>query len=205
MIIVSRAPECGISTRSVRMRRLVQQQSAATAPYGIDPSRPARASDLRQRPRSAAMPLDGKERIRQPRILVIRARDVISRSLILSGRQPYGPAVASQRIDSAITTGAFALGGVVLGGGLDWVRAFLASKRAEVGQRDELIAALDVACISLMTESRSWRMLDTSSSKLHQLAFGLLEAGLPELPRPGSAPLSATDFGYLLVRWLGMG
>jgi hypothetical protein len=108
-------------------------------------------------------------------------------------------------MDSAVTTGAFALGGVVLGGGLDWVRASLASKRAEVGQRDELIAALDAACISLMTESRSWRMLDTSSSKLRQLAFGLLEAGLPELPVPGLASLSATDFGYLLVRWVGMG
>ena len=108
-------------------------------------------------------------------------------------------------MDSAVTTGAFALGGVVLGGGLDWVRASLASKRAAVGQRDELIAALDAACISLMTETRSWRTLNTSSSKLHQLAFGMLEAGLPELPVSGSAALSVTDFGYMLVRWMGMG
>jgi hypothetical protein len=108
-------------------------------------------------------------------------------------------------MDSAVTTGAFALGGVALGGALDWVRASLVSKRAEVGQRDELIAALDAACLSLLTEVRSWRTLDTSRSKLRQLTFGMLETGLPELPASRSASLSASDFGYLLVRWVGMG
>jgi hypothetical protein len=108
-------------------------------------------------------------------------------------------------MDSAVTTGAFALGGVALGGCLDWMRASLASKRAEVGQRDELIAALDAACISLMSEARSWRTLDTSGSKLRQLAFGMMETGLPELPASGSTSLSSSDFVYLLVRWMGMG
>jgi hypothetical protein len=107
-------------------------------------------------------------------------------------------------MDSAVITGAFTLGGVALGGSLDWVRASLASKRAEVGQRDELIAALDAACISLITEARSWRTLDTSVSKIRQIAFGMLETGLPELPASKSASLSATHFGYLLVRWIGM-
>jgi hypothetical protein len=108
-------------------------------------------------------------------------------------------------MDSAVTTGAFALGGVVLGGSLDWVRASLASKRAEVGKRDELIAALDAACISLVSEARLWRTLDTSGSKFRQLAFGMLETGLPELRASGAASLSASDFGYALVRWIGTG
>jgi hypothetical protein len=108
-------------------------------------------------------------------------------------------------MDSAVTTGAFALGGVVLGGSLDWMRASLALKRAEVGRRDELIAALDAGCIGLMTETRAWRTLDTSGSRFRQLAFGMLEHGLPELPASGSAPLSVTDFGYVMLRWIGMG
>jgi hypothetical protein len=110
----------------------------------------------------------------------------------------------SQRMDTAATTGAFTLGGVALGGGLDWIRSSLASKRAEVGRRDELIAALDTACISLLIEIRSWRTLDTSSSKFRQVAFGMLETGLPELPASGAAALSVSDFGYLLARWIGM-
>jgi len=55
-------------------------------------------------------------------------------------------------MSTAVITGAFALGGVVIGGGLDWVRASLAARRAAAGQRDELITALDAACIALMTE-----------------------------------------------------
>ena len=43
----------------------VQQQSAATAPYGTDSMRPSSASGLRQRPLSTALPLDGKEEVHQ--------------------------------------------------------------------------------------------------------------------------------------------
>ena len=44
-------------------RGAVQQQSAATAPHGNDQIRPAKAFELRQRPLSTAMPLDGKEKV----------------------------------------------------------------------------------------------------------------------------------------------
>jgi hypothetical protein len=57
----------------------------------------------------------------------------------------------------------------VIGGGLYWVRASVAGRRAEAGQRDELIAALDTACIALMTEAVTWRDLDTPKLKLRQL------------------------------------
>ena len=81
-------------------------------------------------------------------------------------------------MDSAVTTGAFALGGVALGGGLDWVRASLASKRAEVGRRDELIAALDAACISLMTEVRAC----DDGSELARLLPRRFRSSLTSLP-----------------------
>lgn len=98
-------------------------------------------------------------------------------------------------MDGAVVTGVFALGGVVLGGGLDWVRASLASKNDDASRCDELVAALDTACINLIVEARAWRTLDTSRSKLSQLGFGMLEAGLPDFPAEGSASLSAADFG----------
>ena len=41
----------------------VQQQSAATAPHGNDQLRPTRAFELRKRPPSTAMPLNGMEKI----------------------------------------------------------------------------------------------------------------------------------------------
>ena len=41
----------------------MQQQSAATAPHGNDQIRPAKAFELRQRPLSTALPLDGKEMV----------------------------------------------------------------------------------------------------------------------------------------------
>jgi hypothetical protein len=108
-------------------------------------------------------------------------------------------------MDSAVTTGAFTLGGVVVGGGLDWARASLAAKHAKASERDGLIAALDAACISLMTEARTWRTLDSSRSKVKQIAFGMLESGLPELPASGHASPAAIDVVYTFVRWLGAG
>jgi hypothetical protein len=120
-----------------------------------------------------------------------------------SAPRPAAPAaaVAFRSMDSAVTTGAFALGGVVVGGGLDWLRASIAGRRAAAGERDQLVAALDAACIGLMTEALTWRTLDTPGSKLKQLAFGMMEAGLPE-PRD---PASVTDVAYTLVKWLGTG
>lgn len=108
-------------------------------------------------------------------------------------------------MDSAVITGAFALGGVVVGGGLDWARASLAARQAAAAERDRLVAALDTACIGLMTEAVTWRALDAPGSKLRQLVFGLL-GELPELPASASpAALSATrsDAGYALMRWVG--
>lgn len=104
---------------------------------------------------------------------------------------------------SEVVTGAFTLGGVVIGGGLDWIRASVAGRRAAAGQRDELIAALDAACIALMAEALNWRALETPGLKLRQLAFGMLETGPPELPASGAPKPSAADIAYTLVGWLG--
>ena len=113
--------------------------------------------------------------------------------------------VAFRPMNPAVITGAFTLGGVVIGGALDWVRASLSGRRAAARERDELIAAIDAACIALMAEALTWRALDTAKLKLRQLAFGMLEAGLPDLPVAGTPKPSVTDIGYTLVGWLGRG
>jgi hypothetical protein len=41
----------------------VQKQCAATAASRADPTRPASATDLRQRPSTTLLPLDGKEKV----------------------------------------------------------------------------------------------------------------------------------------------
>ena len=105
-------------------------------------------------------------------------------------------------MDSAVITGAFALGGVVVGGGLDWVRASLAARRAAAAERDRLVAALDTACIGLMTEAVTWRALDAPGSKLRQLVFGLL-GELPASASPAALNATRSDAGYALVRWVG--
>jgi len=102
-------------------------------------------------------------------------------------------------MSNAVTIGAFALGGVILGGALDWVRGSIAARRSAAGQRDDLIAALDAACIRLMTEARTWRALDSPHSKITQLGFGMLEAGMPEWPD------SKLGGVYALVKWVGAG
>jgi hypothetical protein len=106
-------------------------------------------------------------------------------------------------MNSEVITGAFTLGGVVVGGGLDWVRASLAARRAAARERDELIAAIDAACIALLTEAHTWRELDTIKLKLRQIGFGILEAGLPDFPAPGSPKPSTADITYRLAGWLG--
>ena len=106
-------------------------------------------------------------------------------------------------MNGEVITGAFALGGVVVGGGLDWIRATLAARRAAAGERDQLIAAIDSACIALMIEAQTWRNLEKPKPRLRQIGFGILEAGPPDLPARGSPPLSAVDFTYRLIGWLG--
>lgn len=110
-------------------------------------------------------------------------------------------------MDAAVVTGAFTLGGVVVGGALDWARASIAARRAAAGQRDQLVSALDAVCIKLLLEVRMWRTLDTPMSKLRQLAFGLL-GEFPELAAsasPVTVRTSLSDVGYALVRWVGKG
>jgi hypothetical protein len=104
-------------------------------------------------------------------------------------------------MDTAVVTGVFALGGVVVGGGLEWVRSSLAARRAAAGQRDELVVALDAAGISLMNEAQMLRSLETRGSRLRQMGFGLLETGPPSSP----SPASVTDIAYSMVQWLGAG
>ena len=104
-------------------------------------------------------------------------------------------------MDTAVVTGAFTLGGVVIGGALEWVRSSLGARRAAAGQRDELVVALDAACISLMNEAQMLRSLETRGSKLRQIGFGLLETGPPSSP----APASVTEIAYTMVQWLGAG
>jgi hypothetical protein len=86
--------------------------------------------------------------------------------------------------------GGFTFGGVVIGGSLDRVRAAMAARRATVRERDEPIAAIDSACIALMTETLTWRALDTGKLKLRQLAFGMLEPCLSSRPKPPRKPLN---------------
>jgi len=51
----------------------------------------------------------------------------------------------------------------------------------------------------------TWRALDTTKLKFRQLAFGMPDADLPELPASGAPKPSAVDIGYTIVRWLGRG
>lgn len=102
-------------------------------------------------------------------------------------------------------TGAYALGGVLVGGALNWARDSVATRRSARRERDQLVAAIDSVCIKLIVEARVWRTLARPSSRLRQFAFGLLDE-MPELAVPTSlsAPkASVSDIGYFLVRWAG--
>jgi hypothetical protein len=110
-------------------------------------------------------------------------------------------------MDTAVVTGAFTLGGVVIGGALEWARGSIADRRKAAAERDQLVAALDAASIRLMTEARLWRGLDTSASKLRQLSFGLL-GELPDLPPTSSSAAlwaSLADLTYTVIRGRGAG
>jgi len=62
-------------------------------------------------------------------------------------------------VDTAVVTGSFALGGVALGGVLEWLRAGAASHRAAAAERDEQMAALGTTCTQLLLEIRILRQL----------------------------------------------
>lgn len=79
-------------------------------------------------------------------------------------------------MDTAVVAGAFALGGVVLGAGLNWLRSAAEARGAAAGKRDETFAALGAACIRLMVEARTWRSLDKPASKARQALYGVMES-----------------------------
>jgi hypothetical protein len=109
--------------------------------------------------------------------------------------------ITSRLMQTGVIAGAFALGGVVVGGALDWVRAAIAERRAAAGRRDELVAGLATGCIGLLAEVMAFRSLGTRRSRVKQLWFGLMEAGLPG---PGVGA-SAGESTYALMKWLGTG
>jgi hypothetical protein len=66
------------------------------------------------------------------------------------------------------------------GPGTSW-RASRQRRRVALAERDEMITALGVACMRLMIEADLVRSLGTRSSKVRQLAFGMMEVGQPGL------------------------
>jgi hypothetical protein len=100
-------------------------------------------------------------------------------------------------VDTAIVAGAFALGGVVLGGAMNWAAGRGVARREVAGQRDEAMAALADVCVRLQAEARTWRDLHTPKSKLQQLLFGVMES---EARRPVAlAPNAAAALTQLAV------
>lgn len=100
------------------------------------------------------------------------------------------PAATVGRMDGAVITGAFTLGGVAVGGVLEWLLAAGARRASAAAERDELFAALCSACTRLMIEANTWRTLDTRRAKLKQHWFGLVESevhGPSALASSGSA------------------
>ena len=79
-------------------------------------------------------------------------------------------------MDTAVVAGAFALGGVVLGAGLNWIRSAAEARGAAAGKRDEAFAALTAAAVRLLVEARTWRSLDKSASKARQALYGVMES-----------------------------
>jgi hypothetical protein len=49
-------------------------------------------------------------------------------------------------MDTAVVTGAFTLGGVVVGAAVEWLRSVGAARKAAAKERDDLFAALSAAC-----------------------------------------------------------
>lgn len=79
-------------------------------------------------------------------------------------------------MDTAVVTGAFTLGGVVVGAAVEWLRSVGAARKAAAKERDDLFAALSAACARLLVAARTWRSLNTTGAKLRQAAYGALES-----------------------------
>ncbi|SRR6266851_744504 len=79
-------------------------------------------------------------------------------------------------MDTAVVAGAFALGGVALGAGLEWLRSVAVAHSAAAGERDETFAALTAASVRLLVEARTWRSLDKPASKTRQALYGVMES-----------------------------
>jgi hypothetical protein len=73
----------------------VQQQNAATAPHRNDQIRPVKAFELRQRPLSTGLPLDGKEKV-YGAVAMLTVNDVLYRSGLLR----FVPDVFAQLVHS---------------------------------------------------------------------------------------------------------
>jgi len=99
-------------------------------------------------------------------------------------------------MDTAVVTGAFTLGGVALGAGLDWLRSAGAARRAAGRERDELFAALGGACSRLLVEARTWRNLDKTGTKVRQAVYGMMES---EAQRPFTAGSDGTAVARQLI------
>lgn len=95
--------------------------------------------------------------------------------------------VAFRAMDTVVATGAFPLGGVLLGAGLNWLREVGLRRRAAGAQLDETFTALGAACLRLLTETNIIRHLGTRGVGARQFVYGLMEseARQPFSPKPG--------------------
>lgn len=90
-------------------------------------------------------------------------------------------------MDTAVATGAFTLGGVMLGAGINWLREVGVRRRAAAAQLDETFTALGTACLRLLAETDIIRHLGTRGVRARQFLYGLMEseARQPFSPEPG--------------------
>lgn len=86
-----------------------------------------------------------------------------------------------------MATGAFTLGGVILGAGINWLREVSLRRRTAAAQLDETFTALGAACLRLLAETNIIRHLGTRGVRARQFLYGLMEseARQPFSPEPG--------------------
>ena len=99
-------------------------------------------------------------------------------------------------MNTAVVTGAFALGGVVLGAAVEWVRSAGTAHRAAARERDDLFVAMGEACSRLLVVARTWRNLNKPGAKLRQAAYGAMES-------EALRPFTVGDDAIAVVRQLG--
>lgn len=93
-------------------------------------------------------------------------------------------------MDSGVTAGAFALGGVALGAVLKWWGDAIARHHATAGSRDEAFAAVSDACTRLHVEASIMRGLGTNRNKFRQAVYGVLESEARHPFRPSDSGLT---------------